>query len=43
MCEFQEGITLLQFKVTAQVLQALGLSSGDDTEVQVQYFNTAKT
>ncbi|KAG1788630.1 uncharacterized protein HD556DRAFT_1447661 [Suillus plorans] len=34
MCEFQEGITLPQFKVTVQVLRALGLCSGDDAEAQ---------
>ncbi|KAG1731214.1 uncharacterized protein EDB91DRAFT_1252276 [Suillus paluster] len=43
MCEFQDGITLLQFKVTARVFRALGLYSGDDAEVQVQYFNTSKS
>ncbi|KAG2123975.1 hypothetical protein BD769DRAFT_1669807 [Suillus cothurnatus] len=43
MCEFQDGITLPQFKVTARVLQALGLYSGNDEEVQVQYFNASKS
>ncbi|KAG2141393.1 uncharacterized protein EDB93DRAFT_1105682 [Suillus bovinus] len=43
MCEFQDGITLPQFKVTTRVLQALGLYSEDDKEVQVQYFNTSKS
>ncbi|KAG2354901.1 hypothetical protein BDR07DRAFT_1381921 [Suillus spraguei] len=43
MCEFQEDITLPQFKVTAQVLRVLGLWSGNDTEAQVQYFNVSRS
>jgi len=43
MCEFQEGITLPQFKLSAKVLQGLGLQAGNDGDEFIQYFNTARS